>query len=110
MPMESRIRRDGESPSTRREWIEIKPKYSSILLRGSPSTRREWIEIVADCSASPMSPVSPSTRREWIEIAPSACAVRSLWSPSTRREWIEIGQMTPVQVPSVVSLHTEGVD
>ena len=31
-------------------------------------------------------------------------------SPSTRREWIEIGQMTPVQVPSVVSLHTEGVD
>ena len=33
------------SPSTRREWIEIKTQTIFILDILSPSTRREWIEI-----------------------------------------------------------------
>ena len=33
------------SPSTRREWIEMKFLPSEHSLNLSPSTRREWIEI-----------------------------------------------------------------
>ena len=36
-----------ESPSTRREWIEIMNVNNGAALLASPSTRREWIEIVA---------------------------------------------------------------
>ena len=34
-----------QSPSTRREWIEIVIDSSSLTINASPSTRREWIEI-----------------------------------------------------------------
>ena len=34
------------SPSTRREWIEIRLGRYAIQFALSPSTRREWIEIV----------------------------------------------------------------
>ena len=59
---------NGQSPSTRREWIEIKnytlPADGGVM---SPSTRREWIEI-AESTLTPLALRSPSTRREWIEI------------------------------------------
>ena len=35
-----------QSPSTRREWIEILEVFKCIAFIRSPSTRREWIEIV----------------------------------------------------------------
>ena len=34
-----------QSPSTRREWIEIIDKVGDAVKELSPSTRREWIEI-----------------------------------------------------------------
>ena len=40
---ENRLR--FQSPSTRREWIEIRLLRMSSALVVSPSTRREWIEI-----------------------------------------------------------------
>ena len=36
----------SQSPSTRREWIEILMGVDEYYLMESPSTRREWIEIV----------------------------------------------------------------
>ena len=57
-----------QSPSTRREWIEIiLPTPSALDLVKSPSTRREWIEMQR-CTNALNSGASPSTRREWIEI------------------------------------------
>ena len=80
----------SESPSTRREWIEM---LSAIIRkncsRWSPSTRREWIEICASYIKSVCFEESPSTRREWIEIVFSAPSGSGL---------------------GTVSLHTEGVD
>ena len=35
----------AESPSTRREWIEIVGDTVQSFLYQSPSTRREWIDI-----------------------------------------------------------------
>ena len=36
----------GESPSTRREWIEIVWLHWASGVGESPSTRREWIEML----------------------------------------------------------------
>ena len=103
----------SQSPSMRREWIEIR-KYHSAHMRWpclppcggsglkwtkimrdedeimSPSMRREWIEMLC-LRPSKMGTVSPSMRREWIEMLVTATSsiVRSA-SPSMRREWIEI--------------------
>ena len=121
-----------ESPSTRREWIEIQLLALYQQLEESPSTRREWIEIKnspiyqkresrlpphggsglkfhgsAVCRSSAE---SPSTRREWIEMALEANILASHLSPSTRREWIEMINPTAPSPPQKVSLHTEGVD
>ena len=61
-------RMTGESPSTRRVWIEIR---QSGLMRDkwdrSPSTRRVWIEIQLYGQLD-VPNTSPSTRRVWIEI------------------------------------------
>ncbi len=58
-----------ESPSTRREWIEIDiVTYIIIAPLVSPSTRREWIEIAPGISRSQSKDVSLHTE-EWIEIA-----------------------------------------
>ena len=100
------------SPSTRREWIEIRLLIASSRCCLSPSTRREWIEMTRlSCTSwidlrlpphggsglkshSTLRLVcrqrSPSTRREWIEIGVLAGGARHLLSPSTRREWIEM--------------------
>ena len=76
----------------------------------SPSTRREWIEIKAAEIRSESSCSSPSTRREWIEIGSCLTCSTDRPSPSTRREWIEIEVVKHTIPTSVVSLHTEGVD
>ena len=34
-----------ESPSARREWVEILPIFGCNVPRRSPSARREWVEI-----------------------------------------------------------------
>ena len=39
------------SPSTRRAWIEIVEKKSTLQTKWSPSTRRAWIEIYTRCPA-----------------------------------------------------------
>ena len=57
-----------QSPSTRREWIEMPLLAANTALFRSPSTRREWIEILTVISSPPILMKSPSTRREWIEI------------------------------------------
>ena len=59
----------GESPSMRREWIEISTgqlKFGYIYK--SPSMRREWIEIIPKLRAAATITQSPSMRREWIEM------------------------------------------
>ena len=121
-----------QSPSTRREWIEISSSAFTSATFGSPSTRREWIEIGKGQFFTPYS-VSPSTRREWIEIRVKKCVSANFTglpphggsglksaesmrpkslrrSPSTRREWIEIGDPRLQIEGCRVSLHTEGVD
>ena len=62
----------------------------SALCLQSPSTRREWIEITAGGIELTEADKSPSTRREWIEISSSATIILLIGSPSTRREWIEM--------------------
>ena len=57
-----------ESPSTRREWIEINTPIHTSAYTQSPSTRREWIEIAHGTGLLDGVAQSPSTRREWIEI------------------------------------------
>ena len=75
----------------------------------SPSTRREWIEIRLHLSNA-NNFLSPSTRREWIEIVWLHWASGVGESPSTRREWIEILLISIILTLLLVSLHTEGVD
>ena len=82
---------DRLSPSSRREWIEIK------IIRGhpgrvpSPSSRREWIEI--SCSASGGRficgglPPRGGSGLKWDQ---QGDAVLCIASPSSRREWIEM--------------------
>ena len=102
-----------ESPSMRREWIEISSHSAEQTACLSPSMRREWIEMpetvhllakrirLPPCGGSGLKYgtqndrksvlQSPSMRREWIEIsADMAVCHPSLMSPSMRREWIEI--------------------
>ncbi len=45
-------------------WDKARNKY----VIQSPSTRREWIEMDVGGAANILSVTSPSTRREWIEI------------------------------------------
>ena len=75
----------------------------------SPSMRREWIEMECTCLATVLEP-SPSMRREWIEIQRSLKAPKTIASPSMRREWIEIFVRIPIRRTTMVSLHAEGVD
>ena len=75
----------------------------------SPSARREWIEMDAQ-SRSRHQRESPSARREWIEIASGSSDAPACWSPSARREWIEIVRQKNLPRPVFVSLREEGVD
>ena len=77
----------------------------------SPSTRREWIEIRCTVRVCSQQQRSPSTRREWIEIKTvDDMHTTVTTSPSTRREWIEIPVMLRLKASYIVSLHPEGVD
>ena len=79
---------DGESPSTRRAWIEIGHGRLKVCGGGSPSTRRAWIEI-----------------------ASGLLLYLKLLSPSTRRAWIEIAtESSSLMMHAMVALHPEGVD
>ncbi len=69
------LKRIEQSPSTRREWIEIDWTDLRDASHASPSTRRGWIEIFVNVPMI-LSISSLSTRREWIEIL----AWRLLWS------------------------------
>ena len=76
----------------------------------SPSMRREWIEILDMVSTYFRMRTSPSMRREWIEIIGALCKLSNYMSPSMRREWIEIPESPDIAHPVIVSLHAEGVD
>ena len=79
-------------------------------LSESPSMRREWIEI-ASCYRMQLLRLSPSMRREWIEIFSILMVTYKIPSPSMRREWIEIIMLWVLSVLFFqVSLHAEGVD
>ena len=56
----------------------------------SPSMRREWIEISIQPITVPPFLASPSMRREWIEMKSSTSIRIASSSPSMRREWIEM--------------------
>ena len=79
---------DFQSPSMRREWIEMYCTWIVNLTRQSPSMRREWIEMKVISIVEYFGLRSPSMRREWIEMPVP------LWRPTK----------------SHVSLHAEGVD
>ena len=88
----------GQSPSTRREWIEMTLFTTQCVSPASPSTRREWIEITFAAQNWRCCQKSPSTRREWIEIGNGVLTHLIHPSPSTRREWIEIFYPLPPQM------------
>ena len=99
-----------QSPSMRREWIEIVQCVHMQPVYGSPSMRREWIEI-AMLADETYTAESPSMRREWIEMSHKLIQnSRNPSSPSMRREWIEISAMHRTRCRFCVSLHAEGVD
>ena len=50
-----------ESPSTRREWIEMTAALPDIINAMSPSTRREWIEITPEHAEQALRRVSLHT-------------------------------------------------
>ena len=75
----------------------------------SPSSRREWIEIALLPSARSITP-SPSSRRAWIEIVKNMEDTRDAKSPSSRRAWIEISSGRIDSPLDHVALLTEGVD
>ena len=47
-----------QSPSARREWIEILSSHIGRVVLPSPSARREWIEILSWFSLLPLDGVS----------------------------------------------------
>ena len=71
-------------------------KYKIVFLTGmlaeSPSARREWIEMTHQAHVLMDPYVSPSARREWIEILKCGEVLSVFSSPSARREWIEIAE------------------
>ena len=80
-----------QSPSMRREWIEIS-KHTAEHNRGerSPSMRREWIEMnIRDCPKLSTLRLPPcgGSGLKW-----NTCGkiILQNGSPSMRREWIEI--------------------
>ena len=102
-----------QSPSTRREWIEIYTLNPAILPTASPSTRREWIEMLrcTGCAVGTgclpphggsglKSSVLSMTLNRSPRLPPhGGSGLKCRWSPasggtgrspSTRREWIEI--------------------
>ena len=89
------------------KWYE---SYGTNYRNQSPSMRREWIEITAELERLRYI-WSPSMRREWIEIDTYKLIVlRCDLSPSMRREWIEIFLGFGLFPNLCVSLHAEGVD
>ena len=77
----------GESPSTRRAWIEITIIKSKLELLKSPSTRRAWIEI---------GPVKNNPKRGDVALHP---------------EGVDRNKAELSVVPFLrVALHPEGVD
>ena len=123
-----------ESPSMRREWIEIFivgiGNRLSIRLPPCGGSGLKYRK----CRIYDTADTSPSMRREWIEIAAASqvwnssrglppCGGSGLkyllrlrhtepdqWSPSMRREWIEMYRRRCCQSCFCVSLHAEGVD
>ena len=101
----------AESPSMRREWIEMQdifPPVPSAL--SSPSMRREWIEMdlrLADCLAAS----SPSMRREWIEIKTFFMVIwQFIGLPPCGGSGLKYTILGTSSWLRQVSLHAEGVD
>ena len=72
----------------RREWIEMTPPKSETETLQSPSMRREWIEIPKQTAAIYAGVASPSMRREWIEIA-VAVVIESAENVSLHAEGVD---------------------
>ena len=81
-------RDSAQSPSTRREWIEIPPSTLHYTTLESPSTRREWIEIMVCASL--------------------VCLLHRL--PPHGGSGLKYRLEQSLQDDPLVSLHTEGVD
>ncbi len=79
----------------RREWIEIAMLCGIPDCCESPSMRREWIEMRTGYIGHTYYGRSPSMRREWIEMHLGKRSVLRLRSPSMRREWIEMFTPSP---------------
>ena len=100
-----------QSPSMRREWIEmVFPPRISIAAAMSPSMRREWIEMTLwrqlDLTKS-----SPSMRREWIEIVSLASfTIASASLPPCGGSGLKCYLFSAQNLINLVSLHAEGVD
>ena len=130
--MKRRSNKYGESPSSRRAWIEIRVRRwknckngVALLAEGvdrnqhkstgewdtkkSPSSRRAWIEITTQPQNRRMKR-SPSSRRAWIEIDRGMRGNWKFMSPSSRRAWIEIPHVTFCFYGMEVALLAEGVD
>ena len=58
----------------RREWIEMQRQQRIYNVIESPSMRREWIEILDMVSTYFRMRTSPSMRREWIEMTEGKAA------------------------------------
>ena len=100
-----------QSPSMRREWIEIEIRTVEKNGEPSPSMRREWIEIrklkAIRIVQSRLPPCGGSGLKSVMSLNFSAL---SFSSPSMRREWIEIHGNFNTGQNHNVSLHAEGVD
>ena len=99
-----------QSPSTRREWIEIVPylertrNFARLPPHGGSGLKYRRRGALEQSGRLP--PHGGSGLKLW---ALGLC-LRPFQSPSTRREWIEMCVPRLDSLPAAVSLHTEGVD
>ena len=82
--------------------------YTDIVQ--SPSMRREWIEIGLLYGASAGLQGLPPCGGSGLKLHPAIAAASADVSPSMRREWIEIHVHPYPYRGTLVSLHAEGVD
>ena len=91
---EYRRGRRQQSPSMRREWIEMFfTGQNKCFPQLSPSMRREWIEIFWVIVAQEKAPGLPPCGGSGLKCRVRAPETNVSLSPSMRREWIEIFQV-----------------
>ena len=84
------MERKEESPSMRREWIEIPSTSGSPATDVSPSMRREWIEMHKSSQLFPTNRRLPPCGGSGLKSSLFYFGFWAFPSPSMRREWIEM--------------------